>query len=123
MGALTSFQTIALIVAAVVFVATLAAAASHAIDWRTAFAWCFLWIAAAVAVAKPSITVAIAHVLGIGRGADLVFYCGILGMLFGFFVVYVRIKRLESEITRLVRALSIREAEKPDETASAGTAR
>ena len=115
MGALTSFQSIALIVAALVFVATLAAAASHALDWRTAFAWCALWVVAAVAILRPSITVAIAHFLGIGRGADLVFYCAILGMLFGFFAVYVRIKRLESEITRLVRALAIRDAERKAE--------
>ena len=118
MGALTSFQTIAMIVAAVVLAVTLAAAASHAIDWRTAFAWCALWIAAAVAVLRPSITVAIAHFLGIGRGADLVFYCGILGMLFGFFLIYVRIKRLESEITRLVRTLAIRDAEEHRDAAT-----
>ncbi len=111
MGALTSFQSIALIVAAVVVAATLAAAASHAVDWRTAFAWAALWIVAAIAILRPSITVAIAHFLGIGRGADLVFYCGILGMLLGFFAVYVRMKRLESQITRLVRSIAIRDAQ------------
>jgi hypothetical protein len=111
MGALTTFQTIAVIVAALVLVATLAAAAAHSVDRRTAFVWSALWIAAAIAILKPSITVAIAHVLGIGRGADLVFYCGILGMLVGFFVIYVRIKRLESQITELVRAIAIRDAE------------
>lgn len=118
MGALTSFQSIALIIAAVVLAATLAAAASHAVDWRTAFAWGALWIVAGVAILRPSITVAVAHALGIGRGADLVFYCGILGMLFGFFFVYVRIKRLESEITRLVRTLAIRDAEEHRDAAS-----
>ena len=110
MGALTTFQSIAAIVAGIVFFATVAAAFAHAIDRRTAVAWCALWIAAVVAILRPSITVAIAHFLGIGRGADLIFYCGILGMLFGFFAVYVRIKRLESEITRLVRALALRDA-------------
>ena len=119
MGALTSFQSIALIVAAIVLAATLAAAASHALEWRSAFAWSALWIAAAIAILRPSITIAIAHFLGIGRGADLVFYCGILGMLLGFFAVYVRIKRLESEITRLVRALAIRDAEEPQRDAAA----
>jgi hypothetical protein len=111
MGALTTFQSMAAIVAGVILVATVAAAVSHAIDWRTAFAWCVLWIAAAVAILRPSITVTIAHFLGIGRGADLVFYCGMLGMLLGFFAVYVRIKRLESEITRLVRTIALRDAD------------
>jgi len=111
MGALTTFQSIALIVAAIVLAGTLAAAASHALEWRAAFAWSALWIIAGIAILRPSITMAIAHFLGIGRGADLVFYCAILGMLIGFFAVYVRMKRLESEITRLVRALAIRDAE------------
>ena len=117
MGALTSFQSIALIVAAVVLTATLAAAVAHAIDWRTAFAWSLLWIAAAVAIIRPSITSTIAHFLGIGRGADLVFYCAILGMLAGFFAVYIRLKRLEGDITRLVRAIAIREGEERDRPA------
>ena len=116
MGALTTFQTIALTGAAVVIVATLAAAIRHTIEWKTAFAWCALWIAAAVAIAWPSITLTVAQFLGIGRGADLVFYCGILGMFIGFFAVYVRIKRLESEITRLVRTIAIRDAEQRDVT-------
>lgn len=119
MGALTSFQSIALIVAAIVLAATLAAAATHVLDWRSAFAWSVLWIAAAVAIFRPSITIALAHFLGIGRGADLVFYCGILGMLFGFFLVYVRIKRLENEITRLVRALAIRDVDEQPRDAAA----
>jgi hypothetical protein len=111
MGALTTFQTIAVIVAALVVATTIAAAASHAVDWRTAFAWSALWIVAAIAILRPSITVAVAHFLGIGRGADLVFYCGILGMLLGFFAVYVRLKRLEQQVTTLVRAIAIRDAE------------
>lgn len=112
MGTLTTFQTIAVIITGVVLAATIAAAVSHAVEWRTAFAWSAVWIAAAAAILRPSITVAVAHFLGIGRGADLVFYCAILGMMFGFFAVYIRIKRLEGEITRLVRAIAIRDAER-----------
>ena len=114
MVALTNFQTIALIGAATIIVATIAAAVRNSIEWRTAFAWCALWVAAAVTITRPNITVTLAHFLGIGRGADLVFYCGILGMFIGFFLVYVRIKRLESEITRLVRSIAIRDAEQRD---------
>lgn len=117
MGALTSFQSIALIVAAVVITATIGAAVAHALEWRTAILWSLVWVAAGIAILRPSITSAIAHFLGIGRGADLIFYCGILAMLVGFFVVYVRIKRLESEITRVVRAGAIRDAEERERTA------
>jgi small membrane protein len=113
-GAVTNFQTIALTVAAVLFAATLAAAAARAINRRAAFAWILLWIAAAAAIARPSITMAVARFLGIGRGADLVFYCAILGMLIALFLIYLRFKRLEREITTIVRHLALRQEETAD---------
>ena len=119
---MTNFQTIALIVAAVLFAATLAAAAARAIGRRAALGWIVLWIAAAVAIARPSLTMSVAHFLGIGRGADLVFYCAILGMLTALFVIYLRFKRLEREITTIVRHLALRD-EEAAEAASAEKAR
>lgn len=100
---MTNFQTIGVTVAAVLFIATIAAATGRAINRRAAIAWLALWIGAGVAIARPSITIRIARLLGIGRGADLVFYCAILAMLIGFFVVYIRLKRLDHQITILVR--------------------
>jgi hypothetical protein len=112
MGTLTSFQSIALIISGVVIVATLASAVAHLIEWRTALVWSTLWLAASIAIFRPSITSSIARFLGIGRGADLVFYCGILGMLLGFFFMYVRMKRLEAQITKVVRHIAISENER-----------
>ncbi len=108
---MTNFQTIGLIVAAVLFAATVAAAATRAINRRAAFAWLLLWIAAAVAIIRPSTTMAVAHFLGIGRGADLVFYCAILGMLVALFLIYLRFKRVEREITTIVRQLALRDGD------------
>ena len=113
---MTNFQTISLTVAALLFAVTLAAAARRAINRRAALGWAVLWIAAAVAIARPSLTVAVARFLGIGRGADLVFYCAILGMLVAFFYVYLRFKRLDREITALTRHLALRDADAPAET-------
>ncbi len=100
---MTNFQTIGVTVAAVLFITTIAAATGRAINRRAAIAWLALWVGAGVAIARPSITIRIARLLGIGRGADLVFYCAILAMLIGFFVVYIRLKRLDHQITILVR--------------------
>lgn len=108
---MTNFQTFGLTVAAILFAATIAAAAARAINRRAAFGWCLLWIAAAVAIAYPATTAAVAQFLGIGRGADLVFYCAILAMLAALFVIYLRFKRLEREITAIVRHLALREEE------------
>jgi hypothetical protein len=74
------------------------------------FGWFLLWIAAAIAIANPELTVVLAQALGIQRGADLIFYLAILGMFAGFFLVYVRLRRLDEGMTTLVRRLAIAEA-------------
>ena len=108
---MTSFQWIAFVVLGISFVITLTLTVRRRIAPRVGFGWGLLWIAAAIAIARPSITAAIAHFLGIGRGADLVLYIAILAMVFGFFAVYVRLRRIESELTKVVRELAIRSAD------------
>ena len=73
-------------------------------------AWTILWAAAAVAIARPQTTVVVARALGIERGADLIFYLAILGMFVGFFLIYVRLRRLDEGLTAVVRRLAIIEA-------------
>jgi small membrane protein len=51
----------------------------------------------------PDISNDIAHRLGVGRGADLVFYTSILIFWFIILKLYARIRRLEQTITQVVR--------------------
>lgn len=112
---MTSFQWIAFVVLGLSFAATLTLTVRRRIAPRVGFAWGMLWIAAAIAIARPELTAIVARFLGIGRGTDLVLYVAILGMVFGFFAVYVRMRRIESDLTRVVRELAIRSAEPPDD--------
>jgi len=75
--------------------------------------WILAWLAAGAFIARPGWTVVLAHTLGIARGADLVFYLAVLGGMVGFLALYLRLRRLDEQITRLVRevALSSREAD------------
>ena len=82
---------------------------------RFGAAWIGLWIAAAVAIADPEVIVGIAHFLGIGRGADLVLYLSILFTFVAFFVTYLRFRRIDEQMTKIVRHLAIRDAERPPE--------
>jgi len=107
----TSFQWIAFAILGVSFAVTLALTVRRVITPRVGFAWGLLWIAAAVAIARPELTATIANALGIGRGTDLVLYFAILFMIFGFFAVYVRLRRIESDMTKIVRELAIRSAD------------
>jgi hypothetical protein len=105
---MTVFQIAAFLILGLALAATVTMAVRNRIAGRVAFAWSLLWIAAIIAIARPQLTVTVANVLGIARGADLVFYLAILGMLVGFFAVFVRMRRFETEMTRVVRELALR---------------
>lgn len=71
--------------------------------------WLLLWTAAGIAIAVPDATTTVANALGILRGADFVFYCAVLGAFVGFFLVYVRLRELNRQITVLTRELALRD--------------
>ena len=74
---------------------------------RVAFFWGLVWCGAAVAIAWPDLTTSIASGLGLRRGADLVMYFAILFGFVGFYMIYVRMRRLDANLTLLVRKLAI----------------
>jgi small membrane protein len=63
----------------------------------------------------PEYTNVIAKKLGVGRGADLLFYTCILFFLFIIIKLFARIRRLEKTLTELVRKQSKDKAHLPDE--------
>ncbi len=77
---------------------------------RAALVEAAIWLSAAVAIVQPDISMRLAHIIGIGRGADLLLYLFVLAVLLGSFYFHRRLQRLESEISETVRQLAIREA-------------
>src|SRR5688572_10296227 len=61
----------------------------------------------------PEKTNLLAQKVGVGRGADLLFYCCILFFLFILIKLFARIRRLEKTLTDLVRKQAKDEANKP----------
>jgi len=73
----------------------------------------FLLVSAALVFTFfPGITNVIAHKLGVGRGADLVFYLSIVIFWFIIIKLYVRIRKLEKIVTDVVRKDTLSEADK-----------
>ena len=56
----------------------------------------------------------IAHLVGVGRGADLILYCWIMVTLIIILNLYLKTRRLEAAITKLVRHIAVREAKSPE---------
>jgi hypothetical protein len=107
---LNLFQLLGLAAIAIAALAVVRAVRRHRLAPGPGALWIALWIAAGVFIARPEWTALAARRLGIARGADLVFYCGILGGMVGFLVVYLRMRRLESQLTQLVRELALARA-------------
>lgn len=72
-----------------------------------------LFISAAIFfILFPESSNRLAHRLGVGRGADLVFYTSILIFWFVILKLYGRIRKLEQVITTLLRKQTFDEAGK-----------
>jgi hypothetical protein len=110
----STFQLITLPALAVAALITIAAMRSRRLTGRAGAAWLFLWAGAAASVAFPESLAVIARSLGIGRGADLVLYLSILFMFAAFFIVYLRFRKIDEQLTRIVRHLAIRDARGDD---------
>lgn len=62
-------------------------------------------------VLNPEFTNRLAHWVGVGRGADLIFYLGFLFLFFLVIKLYSRLRKVEQNFTELVRKKSIEETE------------
>lgn len=80
--------------------------------------WSAFWTAVGVCVLAPGITQWFAGVLGVGRGADAVFYVSLVGLSYAFFRLYLKTRHLDQQITLLVRKLALKEAEREQDQPS-----
>lgn len=74
--------------------------------------WLVLWISAAALVWLPQATNRIAGFLGVGRGADAMFYVAIIVLLYAIFRLYGRLEHLEHQLSELVKKIALRDLEK-----------
>jgi small membrane protein len=69
-----------------------------------------LLAAAAMAVLFPDLVTQLAHVVGVGRGTDLVLYLFVVASAVVWLGVYRRFTEMDARMTQLVRALALAEA-------------
>jgi hypothetical protein len=76
---------------------------------RRKVAWfsAVLWAVTGACVARPEVMGYAAQLLGIGRGADLVFYSFCLALLVLAIQAYNRIRQLDAALTAIVRHLAL----------------
>jgi hypothetical protein len=111
---MNTFQGAALMVFSLLTAMTLSAGVRGLVRKRIVAVWLAIWTIGALAIVWPRSTFLVARWLGIGRGSDLLLYLSVLFMLVGFFYVYGRFRRLDRQITVLVRRLAIEDAERAE---------
>ena len=67
---------------------------------------------AVVSILIPNVWNRIAHVVGVGRGTDMVLYALVVAFLSFTVTTYLRFRDLETRYTRLARRLALDEAER-----------
>ena len=74
--------------------------------------WLLIWAVALIAIFYPEETTRVARLLGIGRGVDIVVYASIAILFYLVFRLHVYLENIRSEISRLIREVSIKEVKK-----------
>jgi len=108
---LNAFQILLLVALGLLQVGIIMAMVSGWVTRRDGSAWGSLILLAGIATLWPKLTGRVAGALGIGRGADLVFYCAVVVMMIGFWLTYMRLRHLRRELTLLVRHIALLEAQ------------
>lgn len=71
-----------------------------------------LFVGAAIAaVLYPDELTVVANLLGVGRGADLLLYATVAGLVFSLLVIYAKFKDVEEKVTELARHMAIFESD------------
>ena len=74
--------------------------------------WLVFWCLVAVVVITPKQTDVIAQFLGVGRGADLLFYLSILVLFFIVFKIIVKLEKIDRDITKVVCEIALEQENK-----------
>lgn len=76
--------------------------------------WFVLWLVVGVVAIIPGVTSWLAQVMGVGRGSDLVVYLALLLTFYLFSRLFVRLERIERNITKVVQEQALHQAEMND---------
>ena len=80
------------------------------ISTKSFLLWIILWLIIAVVFWQPDTTSYLANLFGVQRGADLAIYVAIIVILYLLFRIFVRLNKIDSDITKLVREDAIKHA-------------
>lgn len=69
--------------------------------------WVFVWVAGCFAIFFPGLTTRIAHLVGIGRGVDVVLYASIVVIFYLLFRLYIKMEDTQRQITTIIHKMAL----------------
>ena len=78
-------------------------------------------LAALALISFPDVANDLAHLVGVGRGADLLFYLTIPGLGFVVLLLFSKVRELDERLTKLTRDLALRSPHVPVDEAGGST--
>jgi hypothetical protein len=81
-------------------------AKDHSISFGESLFWIVIWVTIVWLTLFPQITDRLSEIVGIGRGIDTAFFIAIILLLYIVFRLYVKIDKLDRDITKLTTASS-----------------
>lgn len=106
------FQILFTLFALFVLIKTIARYKAKELSVKMLVFWMIFWLLAEAVVLSPRLADLVAYSVGIGRGADLIVYVSIAGLFFLFFRLLVKQERMNRDITKLTRKISLMESDK-----------
>jgi len=82
-----------------------------------------IWFLSALFILRPELTMRVARVLGIGRGADLLLYIFAIFFITTSLYFYGRFRFIESQLTKIVRHLTFSPPDLPHKAAQSDSSR
>ncbi len=76
--------------------------------------WSLFWVVVIALVWQPSLTDRIAGLLRVGRGADVISYLSLILIFYLIFKIFIKLERIDQDVTSLVRSMAIIEKEHRD---------
>ncbi|MBN1779205.1 MAG: DUF2304 domain-containing protein [Candidatus Buchananbacteria bacterium] len=85
------------------------------ITGREFFLWLIFWLIVAITILLPQKTDLLAKWVGVSRGADLLVYLSVLVLFFIIFKILVRLEKINRDLVKIVRGLTIEKEDKSNE--------
>jgi len=104
-------QLLIIVFAALVVLKIISSFQKKEISFKMLVFWLSLWLMILIVVLLPQTTALLAKMLGVWRGTDVMIYLSVVMIFYLLFRIFVKLEKIESNITVIVRKIALNNKE------------